>query len=147
MTQSVCSGPPPKVCKDNPKRCSCVDGQWIVVDVPPVVNLSNQIIDQAIAFTRSGSFEAAEKYVKSSVDDLCGTAAPKFPFPSPLPRGFTPADFKPVDFVYAADEFEYAADAIVPGDDQNARNLKVLFEAQAVRLRENFATRGARKKR
>ena len=147
MTRSVCSGPKPKVCKDNPKRCQCVDGQWVELEVNPVVNLSKQIIDQGIAFTRSSSYEAAEKYVESSVNDLCGTAAPNFPFPSPLPRGFTPTDLTPLDFYHAAVEFEYAADAIVTGDDDNSIKLQKLFYDQAARLKDKFIRRDAVKKR
>lgn len=141
---SRCPSEKPIVCKDNPKRCQCIGGQWVVVENNPSVLLSNQIIDQAISFTRAGSYDKAEAYVISSIDDLCGPPPGKYPFPFPLPRDFNPSTLTEEDFYLAAVEFRYAAEAILINDgDENARRLQELFFNQAERLIKKFTARGS----
>jgi len=128
--------PPIRVCKGNPERCyDCYDdGRCELV---PVVSstgtfVAGHIIDNSILLTQAGSKEMAKAYVQSSINGICGNVPPTYPtypFPWPLPRDFTVAEFSQKDWYDAAVEFESAANAIV-GDQE----LQELFRDQSSKL-------------
>jgi hypothetical protein len=132
--ENMIGSPPKRYCTNNPKRCYVyIDGQW--VEEPVVISvgsfLASHTIDNGITFVQAGSKDMAVNYVKASVEAICGNEPLTYPFPWPLPRDFTTAEFSQEDWYDAAVEFENAAKAIV-GDEV----LRGLFREQASKLLE-----------